>query len=115
MNVKELSHDQKLALTALMKAVALSNGAITEGAQREIAEVAKELGDEDYRAILSEADRKFRDLKELKNFLVQIREQEARELIFGLVWEESVADPDIRHEETELLSWLAEQWRIQLV
>ncbi|MFC1498379.1 TerB family tellurite resistance protein [Verrucomicrobiota bacterium] len=113
MSLATLSHEQQIALTALMKAIAMANGVISEGEARGIARVAKELGDEVYRSLLDEADKRFKDIDELKRFLSGIEDTSARNLIYGTVWEESVADPDIKHIESDLLNWLKTTWNIQ--
>ncbi len=113
MTIGELSHDQKLALVALMEAVALADGEVGEGEQKEIAAVADALGEEAYRALLDEVDSKFASIDSLKQYLTGITCPEARETVFGLVWGEAVADPTIVHEESELMQWLAQAWGIE--
>ena len=113
MELNELTHDQRLALVSLIEAVSLSNGIVTDGERGSIAHTATLLGDDEYRALLEEADRRFSGIDGLKAFLPQIASPEARNLIYGTVWEAMVADPDIDHRETELLNWLAETWSIK--
>lgn len=112
MELTDLDHDQLMALLCLMEAVALANGLITEGEERRIDRIATELGDDRYRRLLEEADKKFAGLDDLKTFLRTIENKGARDLIYGTVWEESIADPDIDHGESELLSWLSQTWGI---
>jgi len=115
MTIAELSHDQKLALVALMEAVALADGEIGEGEQREIAAVADVLGEDAYRALLDEVDSKFASIDELKQYLAGITDPAARETVFGLVWAEAAADPTIVHGESDLLQWLSQAWGIEPV
>ncbi len=110
MTIADLSHDQKLALVALMRAVALANSEVSEGEQKEIAIVTDAIGNEEYRSLISEAGTRFDSLAGLKDFLKSVEDKGARDLIFGTVWEESAADVDIKHTESELLDWLAEIW-----
>lgn len=113
MTISELSHEQRIALVALVKAIVMSNGDVTSGELSEIGQIVIKLGgDEEYRSLLNEADERFSDLDDLKIFLRTIEEEEARSVIFGTVWEESVADPNITHEESELIEWVASIWDI---
>ncbi len=113
MSFTTLTHDQQLALIALMEAIAMANGTISEGERRGIDKVATDLGDEVYRTLLDEVDSRFESVDELKAFLKEIKEKEAQELIYGTVWEESVADPDIKQNEAELVNWLQAEWQIE--
>ena len=113
MSLATLSHEQQIALAALMKGIAMANGVVLESEAKGIARIAEELGDEVYRGLLDEADKSFKDMDDLKNFLLAIEDTSARNLIYGTVWEESLADPDIRHEESDLLNWLKAAWNIQ--
>lgn len=113
MKISELSHEEKIALVALVKAIAMANGSLNEAELCEIGQIAIKLGGGDeYRALMDEADERFADLKELKIFLKTVEDEEARNVIFGTVWEESVADPNITHTESELIQWLSNTWDI---
>ena len=112
MTFSELSHNEQVGLIGLMKAVAMANGVISAEEMRGIDKVADELGDEAYRSLLEEVGKRFSDLGKLKEFLAGVEDESARNLIYGTVWEESIADPDINHTETELLDWLRNTWQI---
>jgi len=112
MTISDLSHKQRIALVALMEAVAMADGSVTEGESSRIGAVAEALGDDEYRRLLNEADERFEDLDHLKQFLETIADRNARELIFGTIWEEAVADPTIVHRESELLQWLSGAWGV---
>lgn len=112
MEISELSRNERVALVALMEAIALANDTVSEGERRQIDAVVEVLGEDEYRDLLEQADEKFTSLEDLKTTLAGIRSPEARALIFGTVWEEAVADADINHTETELLDWLAKLWEI---
>ena len=114
MTIADLSYDQKLALVALMRYVVMSNATVTEGEKTQIDMVAKAFGEDEYRKLLDDAEGRFADMASLQDFLSGIEGQEARELVFGTIWQESVADPDIKHSESELLAWLAKAWGIKV-
>lgn len=114
MELTELSDEQQIALVALLEAVANSDGLVSEGEEKEINQIAEIFGDDLYRSLLNEAERRFQDLDDLKRFLVTIKDQEARELIYGVVLEEAVLEPSMEHRKAELLGWLAELWHIRV-
>ncbi len=111
MTLTDLGHEQKLALVALLKLFAMSDNAISEGEQAEINQVAAAFGDATYRDLLDEVDQRFADEARLQAFLTTIRERGARELIYGIVMEESMCAPSL-HPRTDLLDWLREAWQI---
>ena len=112
MTLTDLSHDQQMALVALVEAVAMANGIVSEGELKGIGKIVEQLGEEQYRGLMTEADERFGSLDDLKNLLATIEDQSAREIIYGTVWEASVSDPDVNHTETELLDWLKNAWQI---
>jgi hypothetical protein len=112
MTIKELSHDEQLALVALIEALAMTDASLSEAEEEEVGRVAAELGDEPYRALLDEAEQRCSNIKALKRFLKTISNPEARELIYGEVLQEAGASPAFDRSESELLSWLAEEWKI---
>ena len=114
MTISELSHEQQVALVSLMQAVILADGVVSEDQVKGITAVTDELGEDAYRALLEEAHARLEDTDELKAFLGTIEGDEARQLIYGTVWEESMADPNIQHAESELLVWLAGAWGIEV-
>jgi uncharacterized tellurite resistance protein B-like protein len=112
MTIADLSHDEKLALVALLEAVAMANTTVTEGEGKGIAAVAESIGDEAYRALLDEVERRFTDTEALKSFLSTIDNKDARNLIYGTVWEASMSDPGRVTSEIDLVNWLGKAWEI---
>jgi uncharacterized tellurite resistance protein B-like protein len=111
MELSDLTHDERLALVALVKTVVASDAAVSEDEQAHIATLATVFGDEAYRALLTEADERFADEAELKPFLAALGRQEARELIYGIVLDAALPDLIDKHESS-LLGWLASTWGI---
>ena len=114
MELKELSHEQQVALVALVEAVTLADGTVSEADEEEIGRLAGELGEDTYRELLDEAERRFHDIGALKKFLARIKDQGVRELIHGTVLEETMIDPPASHPKSELMAWLAETWNIKI-
>lgn len=111
MTLSGLSHDQKLGLVALLELFVMSDGVVTEGETKEINKIAGELGDEEYRELMNEADTQFDDVEMLKSWLQAIKERSARELIYGIVMEEVMSSPTTVHSPG-LLDWLKGEWNI---
>ena len=112
MKISELTHEQKIALVAVIEAIAMSDGIIEEPEEETISKIAEELGEETYRQLLNEADEKFPDIESLKNFLETITSQEAREIIYGIALEEAMLSPSVNHLQSRMLEWLRDKWNI---
>ena len=55
----------------------------------------------------------FRRRQALRAFLASIERQEARELIYGTLIEAAITDT-VEGRESELLEWLAKEWKIEV-
>src|SRR5262245_43088960 len=113
MELTDLTHDERLALVALVETVVASDVTVSEDEQAHIARIAAAFGDEHYRALVEEADRRFPDEPALKTFLAALIRREARELIYGTVLDAALPDLIDRHESS-LLGWLATAWDISV-
>ena len=114
MTISGLSHDEKLALVALLEVLAMADGVVEDTEIQQINRIAEELGDEEYRELLNEADERFKDIEMLKSSLTTIRERAARELIYGLLLEEVMTAP-APGSHTDLLDWLKKTWEIKVL
>lgn len=111
MELKDLSHDERLALVALIEAVVGGDARVSDDEAMQIDRVAAVFGDEAYRALAAEADERLPDEAGLKRFLATLERPEARELVYGTVLETALPDAVDRHESS-LLGWLAAEWGI---
>lgn len=111
MELRDLTHDERLALVALIENVVASDAQVSADEEQEIAEIADAFGDETYRALATEADERFADEPALQRFLTALARPEARELIYGTVLDAALANGVDRHESS-LLGWLATTWGI---
>jgi len=112
MELHELSHDELIALVGLLELMGASEGEIPDEEAVRIEGVARQLGEERYRAVAAEVDRRFRDEGELKAFLSTITRRPARELIYGVLFDTAVPGA-IDRRESRLLEWLAKEWDIE--
>lgn len=111
MELRDLTHDEQLALVALIEYVVTSNRDVTDEEIEEIADVAAALGHKRYRNLVEEADERFEDDEGLKEHLGTIDRQEARELIYGVVLETALSDPEMLRNG-DFLDWLRDEWRV---
>lgn len=112
MKISELTNDQQVALVAVIEAIAMSDGTIDEGEQKTIGQIATELGEDTYRELLRDADKRYPNIDALKQLLETITDQDARETIYGLAMQDAMLSPAINHLQSKMLEWLRENWNI---
>jgi hypothetical protein len=113
MELRELTHDERLALVALLELVVESDRNPADGEVGEIERVIEALGREDYRQLVAEVDRRFPTEAELRAFLPAIVRQEARDLIYGTALDTAIED-GVDVWESKLLEWLAKLWNVHV-
>ena len=113
MELRDLSHEERLALVALLEVVLESDRAVSDGEVADIDQVVGELGREEYERLVVEVDQRFPTEDELKAFLPSITRQDARELIYGTVLDTAIEDA-VDPRESELLEWLAALWNVRV-
>ena len=113
MEIRDLSHDEKLAFAALLECTLMADGEVSEAERDAMNGIVAELGDAEYRALLDEVDERFSNRTQLKEFLRTVKRQEARETIFGTILDDALAEA-LDHSEKELLDWLAREWAIEV-
>ena len=111
MELGELNEDERIALVALLEMVVASDRDVTLEDLTQIKHVIHTLGENAYRAAVTEADQRFTDDDAARAFLLTIERQEARELIYETALEAAMAD-SIGPKESDLLTWLAERWNV---
>jgi uncharacterized tellurite resistance protein B-like protein len=111
MELGDLTHDERVALVALLELVVESDGAASDDELDVLQNVIDALGETAYAEAAAEADERFGDEAELKAFLPSITRQDARELIYGTVLDTALPDAIGRHEST-MLDWVAKAWDV---
>ena len=106
MELRDLSHEERLALVALLEVVLESDRAVSDGEVADIDQVVGELGREEYERLVVEVDQRFPTEDELRVFLPSITRQDARELIYGTVLDTAIEDA-VDARESAILDWLA--------
>jgi len=113
MELSELNADERIALVGLIKDVVVSAGRPSEEEIEEVEEVVETFGEGAYQETLDAVESRFSTEEAFKSFLLTIRRQEARDLIYGTILQGAASDA-IEGHESELLSWLAEAWSIEI-
>jgi hypothetical protein len=113
MELRDLSHEERLALVALLEVVLESDRAVSDGEVADIDQVVGELGREEYERLVVEVDQRFPTEDELKAFLPSITRQDARELIYGTVLDTAIEDA-VDARESAILDWLAALWNVRV-
>jgi hypothetical protein len=113
MELRDLNHEERLAVVALLEQVVESEAAVSEDEAAEIDRVVDALGEDEYRRLVEEVDARFTDEESLKEFLRGIGRQEARELIYGAVLA-MAAEQTVRRAESDVLDWLAGVWNVRV-
>lgn len=112
MELNELTAEEQVALVALLELVIESNARVSEEEADRIDAVVGAIGEDAYRSAAAEVDRRFDDEQAVRAFVPSITRQEARELIYGTVFEAAITDAVDSHE-SDLLEWLAGVWNIE--
>jgi hypothetical protein len=113
MELSELNADERIALVGLIKDVVVSAARPSEDEIEEVEDVVDTFGQDAYQKTLDAFESRFSDEEAFKSFLLTIRRQDARDLIYGTILQGAAADA-IEGHESELLSWLAEAWSIEI-
>ncbi len=114
MTLQELTHEQKVALAALMEIVAIADGEVSPAEKVRINRLVEALGEEAFRDLLTEAETRFTTPEALHAFLGTIEDQEARNLIYGVVLDEAMSTPTPLDLSAGLLRRLAQSWNIDV-
>jgi len=113
MELSELNGDERIALVGLIKDVVLSAGRPSEDEIEEVEDVVDTFGEGAYQKTLDAFEARFSDEEAFKSFLLTIGRQDARDLIYGTILQGAASDA-IEGHESELLSWLAEAWGVEV-
>jgi len=113
MELHELNDNERTALVGLVKAVIFADGRVSEDEENEVADIIDAIGEEAYQKHMDAFEERFPDEASFQKFLTTITRQEARELIYGTILDGAAADA-IEGGESELLSWLATAWDLEV-
>jgi len=113
MELQDLNKDEKLAFVGLMELVLIADEVISDEEKEKLESVISKIGISDYRSLIYTYNKTFTSVERFKSFLLTIERQEARELIYGILYE--IAQVDFVHSnESSILDWLAENWNLDV-
>ena len=112
MELKDLEQHERVVLAVLLRLAVMSDGTVSDDEAVDIDIIAEAWGIEAYRQLLAESQETVRDMQQLKEKAARVERPEARELIFGTIYEVAATDA-ITNLEGELLDALSEMWGIQ--
>jgi hypothetical protein len=113
MEIDELNEDERTALVGLVKTIVFADGRVSEDELEEVEHIVEAIGEEAYQKHMDAFEARFPDEETFQKFLMTIKRQDARELIYGTILDGAAADA-IEGGESELLSWLATTWAIEV-
>ena len=111
MELNQLTAEEQIALVALLEFVIESNGRVSEAEADRIDAVVAAIGEDAYRQAAAEVDSRFEGEDALRAFLPSITRQEARDLIYGTIFEAATSDA-VDAQESDMLEWLTRIWKI---
>jgi uncharacterized tellurite resistance protein B-like protein len=113
MEIPELHHDEKLALVGLMEHVLIADDIVSPEEQASLDNIISTIGSNEYRSLIYNYNKTFPTTDRFKMFLSTIERQEARELIYGTLYD--IAQSDFVHQnESTILDWLASEWALDI-
>lgn len=113
MEIADLNHEEKVALVALVEFLVESDTAVSEQEIDHIQAIAEALGEDEFRKLAEEVDRRVEDEDGLRELLSAVQRPDAREVIFETALETAIPDGILTHE-SEILEWLEEEWDLQV-
>ena len=111
MELANLEHSEQLALVGLARLMIRLDGSFSEEERELIDAIVEELGETRYEALAEEAAEKMQDEEAVKYYARHVQRAEARELIFGVLYDLAVPE-SIDPAESSLLDWLTEAWAL---
>ena len=113
MELSDLTREERIALVALVEFVMESDATVSDDEVDQVQAIVDEIGEPAYREAVAEVDERFGDEDELKAFLRTVDRQQARETIYEAALEAAIPNA-IGTRESQLLEWLAKEWKIAL-
>jgi UDP-N-acetyl-D-mannosaminuronic acid transferase (WecB/TagA/CpsF family) len=111
MNLTELTRDEQTALVALIEMSLMVDRELTDAEHAQLDEIVHEMGEERFRELIEEAEKRLPDRDAMQAFLRGITRQDARELIYGTVLSGALLET-MPHDEARFLEWLGQEWQV---
>jgi hypothetical protein len=111
--LNELTRDELLALVGLLERVVAADSDISDDELEQLQTIIDRIGERTYADAVGELDRRYPNEEGLRALLGTVQRQEARESIWGTVFEAAIPD-SIHLRESPFLEWLAKEWGLTL-
>lgn len=113
MEITQFTKDEKIALVGLIEHLLMADKVVSLEETQSLRNVVSEIGEHAYRSLIHDYRSIISNIDSFKQFLLNIERQEAREEIYGTLFE--IAEADFFDEnESELLDWLAKEWNLDI-
>ncbi len=113
MEINQFTKEEKIALVGLIEHLLMADNVVSIEESEALRNVVSEIGEHDYRSLIHDYKSIIDNIDSFKQFLMNIERQEAREVIYGTLFE--IAEADFFDEnESELLDWLAKEWCLDI-
>ena len=111
MRLSDLSKEERLALIGWAKLVIRADKEFTNEEAEELKKLAVEMGTGLFNEAVADAKAQLKSVDDLKVLAEKITSQEARELIFSVLYDIAVPGT-IVDSEARVLQWLAKTWNV---
>lgn len=111
MEISDLNKEERLALIGWAKLVIRADRDFSDEEADELKKLANQLGPDNWKEGVEEAAQRLQTANDLKKLAVEIERQEARELIFSVLYDLAVPGT-IVEQEAKVLHWLAKTWGV---
>ncbi len=111
MRITDLSKVERVALIGWSKQIIRADKEFSDEEADELKKLATEMGSELFKEAVKEASDRLKSLEDLKAIAAEVKSQEARELIFSVLYDLAVPGTIVA-EEAKVLQWLAREWNV---
>ena len=112
--IKSFNREEKIALVAILRFIASSDGRITEGEIEKFDQIAEKKGFEDFSEIFNEVDNEVHSIDDIKKLIKMVERDTHKYDILKYAIELSVADSNIVPEEVEILKIMGKEWNVDI-
>ena len=110
----KLTKNDKITLMGMCRFIMNADGFITDSELDSMAEVADEIGFDDYQEICEEVDEKISTIDDLKEFIDNTKDSSNRVKILQYAIQISRSDANIKDDEIEIIRYAADEWGLDI-
>jgi len=110
----KLTKSDKITLIGMCRFIMNADGFVTDSELDSMAEVADEIGFDDYQEIFDEVDEKISTIDDLKRFIDDTKESSNRVKILQYAVRISRSDANIKDDEIDIIRYAADEWGLDI-